>query len=160
MPIPVLASSLFVLPLTVHNNVGLRMEFYGCKGGKFLTNLILMNQGSKKKKNTLGRVFFCSLVIAFQHNDIRLHAFTYTTTVTTPTTFFSFQTSVLNISGRQLLCLGGEDIYALRTPHLPSPTFTGWGEYQLTLVRSQHPKVFKIFLRCKAENIERISRRL
>ena len=33
VPIPVLASSVFILPLTVHKNVGLRLELYGCKGG-------------------------------------------------------------------------------------------------------------------------------
>ena len=33
LPIPVLASSVFISPLTVHKNVGLRLELYGCKGG-------------------------------------------------------------------------------------------------------------------------------
>lgn len=33
-PIPVLASSVYILPVTANNNVGLRLEIYGCKGGK------------------------------------------------------------------------------------------------------------------------------
>ena len=38
-PIPVLASSVYILPLTVNKNVGLRLELYGCKGGLYLVNI-------------------------------------------------------------------------------------------------------------------------
>ena len=38
-PIPVVASSVYFLPLTVNNNVGLRLELYGCKGGLYLVNI-------------------------------------------------------------------------------------------------------------------------
>ena len=40
LPIPVFASSVFFFPLTVHENVGLRMEFYGCKGGIYSVRLV------------------------------------------------------------------------------------------------------------------------
>ncbi|XP_078350860.1 sperm receptor for egg jelly-like [Oculina patagonica] len=44
LPIPVLASSVFILPLTVHQNVGLRMEFYGCKGGHYFIVWLMLKE--------------------------------------------------------------------------------------------------------------------
>lgn len=51
LPIPVFASSLFILPLTVHKNVGLRLELYGCKEGTYSDpfdcfDCNIVNQGS------------------------------------------------------------------------------------------------------------------
>lgn len=33
LPIPVLTTVVTIIPLTANNNVGLRLELYGCKGG-------------------------------------------------------------------------------------------------------------------------------
>lgn len=58
LPIPVLASTVYIKPITKHKNVGLRLELYGCKGGIILRTISLIqlkfvNQRNCTKHQTL-----------------------------------------------------------------------------------------------------------
>ena len=51
LPIPVLASTVYIKPITKHKNVGLRLELYGCKGGIILRTISLIQLKFVNKRN-------------------------------------------------------------------------------------------------------------
>ncbi|XP_022803093.1 sperm receptor for egg jelly-like [Stylophora pistillata] len=44
LPIPVLTSVVTILPITANNNVGLRLELYGCKGGYYFVAWLMLKE--------------------------------------------------------------------------------------------------------------------